>query len=125
MWDRRAEYLENHDGDTVKVVLDQGYGDTKLMDIRLLGAFAPELADVGGPETRDFVTKWFKDRITTKTRWNFIVISARMKVADHEQETLGRYVATITSIDSTENLNLAVMQFVISNGYSGGIGAKK
>lgn len=124
MWDRRAEYLENHDGDTVKMMLDQGFDQEYRADVRLLGTFAPELDDAGGPETRDFVTDWFKKRITTKTRWNFIVITARMKVADHEQRTLARYVGTVTSLDGTDNLNLAVMQFVISKGYSGGIGAK-
>ncbi len=41
MWDKRAEYLDNSDGDSVKMVLDQGFGDTKLVDIRLFGRLCP------------------------------------------------------------------------------------
>jgi endonuclease YncB( thermonuclease family) len=122
MWDRRAQYLENHDGDTVKMALDQGFGDTKLVDVRLMGVFAPELHDVGGPECRAFVQAWFEYRLR-ETRWGFVVITARMKVADREQKTLDRYVGTVTSLDGTDNLNLEVMQFIVSKGYSGGTGA--
>lgn len=123
MWDRRAEYLENHDGDTVKMTLDQGDDDTKTRSFRLLGVFAPELSQVGGPECRDFVRSWFTQRLRPGVRRNFVVITARMKVADHEQTTLGRIVATVTSLDGTDNLNLDVMQFIVSRGYGGGVGS--
>lgn len=121
MWDRRAEYLENHDGDTVRMNLDQGFGDTKLVDVRLMGVFAPELREPGGPECRAFVEAWFQSRLAG--RWSFVVTTARMKVADREQKTLDRYVGTITSLDGTDNLNLEVMAFIVSKGYSGGIGS--
>src|SRR4051812_39569245 len=124
MWDRRAEYLENHDGDNATMVLDQGFGDTKLVEIRLLGTFAPELKDPGGTETRNFVETWFKTRISTKTRWNFVVITARMKRVDREQTSLDRWIGTITSLDGTDNLNVDVMAFVLKNGYGHGMGGK-
>lgn len=123
MWDRRAEYLENHDGDTVRMVLDQGFDDTKTVAVRLLGVFAPELKQQGGPECRAFVEAWFQSRLSTSTRWGFVVTTARMKVADREQTTLSRYVGTVTSLDGTDNLNLDVMAFIVSNGYGGGIGS--
>lgn len=122
MWDRRAEYLENHDGDTVKMTLDQGYDDTKTLSVRLLGVFAPELSQVGGQECRGFVSEWFAARLRGP-RWNFVVTTARMKVVDHEQKTLDRYVGTITSLDGTDNLNLDVMAFIVARGYGGGVGS--
>lgn len=123
MWDRRAEYLENHDGDTVKMVIDQGFGDTKLMEIRLFGVFAPELKQVGGPECQDFVKYWLESRVTAGRRWNFVVTTTRMKVADREQKTLDRYVGVITSLDGTDNLNLEIMNYIKSKGYAGGTGS--
>lgn len=123
MWDRRSEYLENHDGDTIKMTLDQGFGDTKLVDIRLLGVFAPELKQVGGIECQAFVQEWFKAHAVKGTRWGFVTTTARMKITDREQKTLDRYVGIVTSLDGTENLNLAIMQFIAANKYSSGIGS--
>lgn len=116
-------YLDNYDGDTVKVILDQGFSDTKQVDIRLLGVYAPELSQPGGKEVRDFVTEWFMKNGHEIAKWKFVVTTARMKVADREQKTLDRYVATITNLDGTANLNLEVMAFVMANGYLGGVGS--
>ena len=123
MWDKRAEYLNNHDGDTVKVVLDQGFGDTKLVDVRLLGVFAPELSQPGGKECQEFVAAWFEANHTPGNRWSFIVTTVRMKKTDSEQTTLSRYVGVITNMTSSSNLNAEVTRFIHEKGYSGGIGA--
>lgn len=124
MWDRRAEYLSNYDGDTVKVTLDQGFGDTKTIDVRLFGVYAPEIREPGGIECRDFLNSWFKSQsILTVSRWSFIVTTALMKVADREQKSLDRYLGTITSLSGTRNLNLEIMQFIVSKGYGGGTGS--
>jgi endonuclease YncB( thermonuclease family) len=123
MWDKRAEYVDNHDGDTIKVNLDQGFGDIKEnVNIRLMGVWAPELSQPGGVECRDFVRQWFADH-DVNPRWNFIVTTARMKVADSEQMTFNRYVAVVTSLDGSDNLNLDISAFVAKNGYSGGVGS--
>jgi endonuclease YncB( thermonuclease family) len=120
MWDRRARVVEHHDGDSVVAILDQGFGDTKKIDVRLLGVYAPELKQVGGPETSQFVTDWLARQPLTE--WPVVVTTARMKRSDREQTTLGRWVATVTSLDGSENLNLDVIQFVAEQGYGGGIG---
>lgn len=126
MWDRRARYAGNHDGDTITVVLDQGFGDTKTIDIRLYGVYAPELSEKGGPECRDFVTKWFIEQMdSVKTsNWNFVVTTMKMKRADHEQMTFDRYVATVTSLDGSRNLNLEIQDFIDEHVYSGGVGSE-
>lgn len=123
MWDRRAIYVSNHDGDTIKMILDQGFNDTKEIDVRLLGVFAPELKQVGGLECQEFVRNWFAWRRSATSKWDFVVTTARMKVADKEQKTLDRYLGTVTSIDGSQNLNVDVMQFIAQNGYDGGTGS--
>ena len=62
MWDKRAYVTNVHDGDTITVTLDQGFGDLKEgMRLRLYGVFAPELSQEGGNATRDFVLAWLKE----------------------------------------------------------------
>lgn len=123
MWDKRAQFVSNHDGDTVTMILDQGFYETKQIDVRLLGVFAPELNQPGGTECRDFVRRWFMGRISNVKNWDFVVITARMKVADAEQKSFDRYIGTITSIDGTENLNADIIQFIHDNNYPGGVGS--
>ncbi len=124
MWDKRAEYLDNNDGDSVKMVLDQGFGDTKLIDVRLLGVYAPELSQPGGKECKDFVSEWFEKNSIDGIRWEFIVTTVRMKRTDREQTSLSRYVAVVTNLTSTSNLNAEISQFIQDNGYGGGTGVK-
>ena len=126
MWDRRAEYLGNHDGDTVRVNLDQGFGEIKeSFDVRLLGVYCPELSEPGGPECQKFVAAWFKRHKLPRVRWSFVVITARMKRTDREETTLSGYVGTITSLDGTANLNAEISEFVRSRGYGGGTGSQQ
>jgi endonuclease YncB( thermonuclease family) len=121
MWDRRAKYVSNHDGDTVTMLLDQGFRDNKEITVRLLGVFAPELSQTGGKDCQDYVEGWFYK--FNHVTWPFIVTTARMKVADKEQMTLDRYVGTITTLDGSNNLNVDVQAYITRNGYSGGVGS--
>lgn len=124
MWDRRARITNVHDGDTVAVILDQGFGDTKYIDLRLLGVFAPELKEHGGDETRMFVQNWLTLNNDGRYAWPFVVTTARKPKADTEQSTFGRYVGTITTLDGTENLNAAIIEFVAKNNYGKGVGGQ-
>lgn len=124
MWDRRAQIVSVRDADSVRVILDQGFGDTKEDPdgLRLLGVYAPELDDPGGPECHDFVQSWV-DRHRGTAKWPFVVITARRPIADREQESLSRYVGTVTNSDGTENLNAAIIDFIHAQGYGGGTGS--
>lgn len=122
MWDRRAKLISVHDGDTVRVVLDQGFYDTKEINVRLLNVFAPELKQAGGADVRDFVHSWF-NQLTPYSGWNFIVTTTRLKTADKEDTSFDRYVGTITSLDGTRNLNMDVQAYVTVKGYPGGTGS--
>lgn len=120
MWDRRAVVLEVTDGDTLLVDLDQGFGDTKEFSLRLLGVWAPESKQPGGPETKAFVERWIADRIGT-ARWPFVVTTARLKDDSKEQRTFARYVGILTH--GTQCLNTDIMAFVAAAGYGGGTGS--
>lgn len=120
MWDKRAEYLSNKDGNTIKMVLDQGFGDTKLVDIRLLGVNAPYLTQPGGPECQEFLSEWINNNNPSQTRWSYIVTTFRMRRTDREQVSSNRYVAVVTNMTNTSNLNAELAEFIQTKGYVGG-----
>lgn len=125
MHDRRARYVANHDGDTVTMMLDQDFYDTKTINIRLANVWAPELNEEGGDIVLWYVNQWFTKRIVAasdKTTWPFLVVVHRTRT-DKEQLTLGRYVADIMTVDGKEHLNSDVMHYIVDNGYTGGIGS--
>lgn len=122
MWDRRARVLAVKDGDTLRIVIDQGFGDTKTLDLRLFGTFAPEHDQVGGPETAAFVADWLNRNDPDGDEWPYVVTFRRTKADTHEITTLGRYVGTLWPTQG-DSLNAAVTDFVNANGYGHGTGA--
>jgi len=109
------------DGDTFVTVLDQGFRDAKEIDVRLYGVYCPERGEDGYVECREFTQRWFDSEVARSgAKWPFVVTTHRMKVADREQTTLERYVATVTSLDGSRNLNLELQDFVIQRGYGQG-----
>ena len=123
MWDYRAQVTDVHDGDTLTVLLDLGFSTHRVETaLRLLGVYAPQLSQPGGPETKAFVESWVSSRFARSgSQWPFVCTTARIKSDAHEVTTLGRYVGTVTS--GTESLNDAINAFIAANGYGGGIGA--
>ena len=121
MWDRRAHVVRVKDGDTLVVLLDQGFRDTKEIDVRLLGVYAPELHDTnGGAATKMWVESWIAHYAGDLT-WPFIVTTSR--TLDHETKTFDRYVATLQTIDGSHSLNIEVQQYIEQQHYSGGTGS--
>ena len=122
MWDYRAFVSSVHDGDTITVSCDTGFGYVReAMHIRLLGVYAPELTQTGGPETRQFVVDWLAAN-TLPVRFPVVVTTARGPKSDREITTLERYVAVVESLDHSHNLNVDVQAFITAQGYPGGIG---
>lgn len=126
MWDTRSAYLDNHDGDTVTYLSDMGRSIRHEAAHRLAGVFAPELAQPGGPECREYVRQWHLDRIGGR-RWPFLVTTRLVRAGDpdlsHENKTLDRFVSDVICMATGESLNLATSTFIAANGYGGGIGA--
>ena len=84
MWDRRARVLSVKDGDTLRVQLDQGFGDTKTLDLRLLGAFAPEHDEPGGPETKASYSFQGPYSRTASGSWRWACWSTMGRTESHE-----------------------------------------
>jgi endonuclease YncB( thermonuclease family) len=122
MWDRRAHVEDAHDGDTLRVRLDQGFGDTKTLNLRLYETFAPELKQPGGKETRQFVLDWLNESDPDGDEWPFVVTTIRTR-ADKEAQTLGRYVGILHDVEG-RCLNDDINDFVADKGYAHGIGSK-
>ncbi|MGA5019263.1 hypothetical protein ACPCAA_17825 [Streptomyces griseoincarnatus] len=125
MWDRRARVLAVTDGDTLKVQLDQGFGDTKTLDLRLYDTWAPESDQPGGPETRKYVETWLDEHDPDGDEWPFVVTTKRIKNDSREVVTFGRYVGTLTALDGFSILNEDINAFVFRHGYGKGIGASE
>jgi endonuclease YncB( thermonuclease family) len=123
MWDRSARVLTVKDGDTLRVILNQGFGDTKTIDLRLFDTWAPEHDETGGAETRAFVVEWLDRNNPDGDEWPYVVTVKRVRAGTHEVTTLGRYVGALANAEG-ESLNDAVNGFVASKGYGRGIGAK-
>lgn len=121
MWDYRATVLKVKDGDTLRILLDRGFDETKSIDLRLLDTWAPEKREPGGPETRSFVTDWLNEHDPDGDDWPYVVTVERVKADTHELSTLGRYVGTLTTPEGA-SLNEAVNAFVAEQGYGHGIG---
>lgn len=124
MNDRRARYVRNHDGDSVTMLLDQGFYQTFQPNIRLANVWAPESGDDGYTDVKYFVRDWFMDHMIRggTTKWPFIVTTHQTS-ADTDVKTFDRFVADITTRDGRHSLNSEVMRFILENGYPLGAGA--
>lgn len=110
-----------HDGDTIKLELDRGFGDQSVVTLRLRNTFAPELAQPGGVVCRTFTRRWLEDG--DSYGWPYLVETVKTR-GGIEVQTFARYVAEVTLADEPDaSLNLAVSNFVRANGWGGGIGS--
>lgn len=92
MYEYKATIKSNHDGDTLRIDIDLGFGTLLLNQaIRLYGVNAFELKDAGGKEARDFVA--------SKLPEGTEVIITTLK---DKREKYGRYLAKIKLPDGTD-----------------------
>ena len=80
-----------HDGDTVAVDIDLGFGVHTIQHVRLLGCNAIELAQPGGVEARDHLASLFGLTSTSVNNLAHVVLRS-VKVDKYG----GRYDAAIT-----------------------------
>ncbi len=96
MWDYRAKLIEVHDGDTIKLLIDNGLGSRQEEAIRLKGVFAPELSQPGGPETRDFVETYLSNNMQHDFKWPLhVVTEPNQSPEPTEIRTFTRYVGVV------------------------------
>jgi micrococcal nuclease len=110
MYEYRAEYLSNYDGDTVKFMVDLGFNTFMKITVRLSGIDTPELRDpdpvmkAKAYEVKDFV------RESLMGAKEIIIETEKDKTGKY-----GRYLATIY-YDGT-NLNKQLMDEGMAGAY--------
>lgn len=102
MYEYSAIVTKEHDGDTIKVDVDLGFGVWwKDVDLRLMGLNAPELDTVAG--------KIAQTALATHLPLGTSVV---IRTEKDKQEKYGRYLATIIVGD------LNINQWLLDNGYA-------
>ena len=108
-----------HDGDTIKLMIDQGMNDRTEQWIRLEGVSAPEINQNGGILTRQFVREWLGARVLPggsryrAARWPLRVLTTPTSTTEpSERTTLARYLGVVYDLASGDCLNAQVQQFL-------------
>lgn len=108
------------DGDTVLMVLDQGFNNFAEEPIRLAGVTAPESHENGGPEAAVFTRMVFDEvaeRATAhRQRWPFLVITEPVGgVESSQRRSFVRYVGSVFALDTGECLNRTIAEFLAAH----------
>lgn len=97
-----ARLVDIHDGDTVRLDVDQGFSVHSYQWIRLLDVWAPELNEEGGPEARELVRDWF-DTYAPGGTVQLITYRQGVALEIRFKQTFTRYVGVIKTNSSTLN----------------------
>lgn len=96
MYQYSCTMIENHDGDTSKIIADLGFGITMKMTVRWLGINAPELATVAG--------KASLAALNVELPPGTVCTITTVKDPASSKEKYGRYLGVFTLLDGT-NVN--------------------
>jgi hypothetical protein len=95
-----ATLLEVHDGDTVRLSIDNGFGSRAVEWIRLQDVWCPELSAPGGPLARDITAAWFNEHapagLVTVTTYRVTPLELRFR------QSFTRYIGVICAPDQAE-----------------------
>lgn len=108
MWEYQALTENVHDGDTVRFLIDQGMYERTSQMIRFIGVFAPELDKPGGPEARDFVSRWLGNH-KHGAEWPVIITTKK------NAQSFTRYLGMVKCATCGVSLNEAVNTFLKEN----------
>lgn len=110
MYEYQATVISVWDGDTIKLDVDQGFGNHRIEHIRLDGLDTPELKTQAGKEVRD----WLRGVLPPGT----LVLLNTVK---DRREKYGRYLGTITKLGPQPiNINEALLLSGMARPYDGG-----
>lgn len=99
MYEYKAIYIYNYDGDTVDLVVDLGFNISFEIKVRMLGIDAYELKDKANKELSYKAKDYVKDKLSNASE---IIVKTKKDTT----EKYGRYLATIfyDSINLNEEL---------------------
>jgi endonuclease YncB( thermonuclease family) len=96
-----ARLLEVHDGDTVKLAIDHGFGEDAKEWIRLKDVWAPELKDPGGPAATEACRTWFAEQARDgQVQVTTFRTSAPLEI--RFQQSFTRYIGIVTALNGSE-----------------------
>jgi len=112
MYEYKAEYLSNYDGDTIKFIVDLGFSTFMKITVRLSGVDTPELRDsdpvmkAKAYEAKDFVRE--------------LLINAKEIIIKTEKDKTGKYGRYLATVyyDGT-NLNQQLVDAGMAEAYEG------
>jgi hypothetical protein len=104
--------LEVHDGDTVRLSIDNGFGSRAVEWIRLEDVWAPELSEPGGAQARAACATWFDvhapDRVVSVTTYRSATpLELRFR------QSFTRYIGVVTS-----RAGASLNRYLIDLGYA-------
>jgi len=111
-WEWPIAYLEEiHDGDTIRLRIDNGFGSRAVEWIRLQDVWAPELNQDGGEQAKADVAGWFVEQAPNGiVKVTTFRTSAPLEI--RFRQTFTRYVGIVTALNGAE-LN----SYLIGKGY--------
>lgn len=118
LWVTRSKVLLVRDGDTLVVNSDMGRSIFHQAEIRLLGVGAPELSQLGGPETRIYLRNWVDAHAALADGW--VLVTTYKNRNDRDVQSFNRWLGTVSSMDSSHVANVDVQAFIDANGYGAG-----
>ena len=116
MYDYKATVVEWHDADTVKLDIDQGFGNSKKCWIRLIDCWAPELDTAEGKKALAYCDN----------RWpagTELFVSTRKPSADFREfegkqlgQSFARWLGQVYVDDFIDGVKIRVADILISRG---------
>lgn len=112
MYEYEATFIRAKDGDTVVVLIDQGFGNTTKQSIRFLLVNTPEKEQPGYEEATKFTEEWFAKNP------KFIIQTHRTKSTNTAYDGWGRYFGMIYNLDRTECFNQLLLDKGLAKKYT-------
>lgn len=102
----RASYIDNHDGDTVTLLVSLGFEVRLVAVVRVAGINAPELATPAGPPAQQFAAAWLAS--AGPDHWPLVLASQKALTAIGT-EKYGRWLGQIWRVSDGQELGAALL----------------
>ncbi len=115
LWHYRCHCIRVVDGDTIKVIVDKGFGDYRVENLRVYGIDTPELRPrKGTPEERSIEKIKAK---AAKVRVEELVLGRDLIIKTHKTGKFGRWLAEVFLDEST--MDAVTKLGVVADGWKG------
>jgi endonuclease YncB( thermonuclease family) len=116
MYQYKATFVNNHDGDSTKLKLDLGFSLSLEKSVRLLGIDAPEINTGNHKDKAQLAKTWLTDKLTGK---NLIVTTCK-RHNDGGLDKYGRILGEIFVVGEETSVNAQIIAAGHAVAYDGG-----